>query len=121
MFILTTATRRIRELNKRIRAIQGGTSASKTVSILLDLIDRAQRDKIPTLTSIVSESFPHLRRGVMRDFLSILQEHRYFKDSLWDKTNSVYTFETGSQIEFFSVDQASKVRGPNVTTTTRAR
>lgn len=47
----------------------------------------------------------------MRDFLMILKEHRYFKDSRWDKTNSVYTFETGSQIEFFSVDQGNKVRG----------
>lgn len=111
MYSFTTATKRIRKLNKRIRVVQGGTSASKTVSILLDLIDRAQRDKTPTLTSIVSESFPHLRRGVMRDFLNIMQEHRYFKDALWDKTNSVYRFETGSQIEFFSVDQASKVRG----------
>lgn len=47
----------------------------------------------------------------MRDFLLIMQTHGYFKDAKWDKTNSVYTFETGSQIEFFSVDQPEKVRG----------
>lgn len=47
----------------------------------------------------------------MRDFLLIMQVHGYFKDAAWDKTNSVYTFETGSQIEFFSVDQPEKVRG----------
>lgn len=110
-YTATTATRRVLQLNKRIRAIQGGTSASKTVSILLVLINAAQSDKIPTLTSIVSESFPHLRRGVMRDFLLIMQTQGYFKDSRWDKTNSIYTFETGSQIEFFSVDQSEKVRG----------
>lgn len=107
----TTATRRVLHLNKRIRAIQGGTSASKTVSILLVLINAAQSDKTPTLTSIVSESFPHLRRGVMRDFILIMQVQGYFSDSRWDKTNSIYTFETGSQIEFFSVDQSEKVRG----------
>jgi hypothetical protein len=45
---LTTATERIRKVNKRIRVVQGGTSASKTVSIFLDFVDRAQRDKIPT-------------------------------------------------------------------------
>lgn len=111
LYGITTATKKISGLNKRIRAIQGGTSASKTVSILLYLITEAQRDTTPTLTSIVSESFPHLRRGVMRDFLNILQKHEYFKDAQWDKTNSVYTFETGSQIEFFSVDQSEKVRG----------
>lgn len=47
----------------------------------------------------------------MRDFLLIMQEHRYFKDSRWNKTDSTYTFETGSKIEFFSIDQPDKVRG----------
>lgn len=111
MFQSTTATKKITRLTKRLRVVQGGTSASKTVSILLYLIDRAQSDTTPTLTSIVAESFPHLRRGAMRDFLLILHAHNYFKDSRWDRTNSVYTFETGSTIEFFSVDQPEKVRG----------
>lgn len=71
----------------------------------------AQSDKVPTLTSIVSESFPHLRRGAMRDFLMIMMEHRYFKDARWNKSESTYTFETGSKIEFFSADQADKLRG----------
>lgn len=107
----TTATKKILKLSKRIRAIQGGTSASKTVSIILLLIDLAQSDKSAKIISIVSESFPHLRRGAMRDFVQIMKEHNYYKDSRWDKTNSTYTFETGSQIEFFSVDQSEKVRG----------
>jgi len=75
------------------------------------LIALAQSDVVKTLTSIVSESFPHLRRGAERDFLNIMKEHHYFKDKLWDKTNHTYTFETGSVIEFFSVDQPEKVRG----------
>lgn len=108
----TTATQKIKRMNKRIRAIAGGTSASKTISILLYLIARAQSDTIPTLTSVVSESFPHLRRGAMRDFLNIMQEHGYFNDDLWSKTEYTYTFETGSKLEFFSADQPSKVRGP---------
>ena len=98
-------------MKARIRIIQGGTSASKTVSIILILIAMAQSDKKKTLTSIVSESFPHLRRGAERDFLNIMKEHQYFKDNRWDRTNHIYTFETGSQIEFFSVDQSEKVRG----------
>lgn len=99
-------------MKKRIRAVQGGTSASKTVSIILYLIALAQSDKVPTLTSIVSESFPHLRRGAMRDFLTIMKEHKYYVDKRWDRTNFTYTFETGSVIEFFSADQPGKVRGP---------
>jgi phage terminase large subunit len=112
MFQLTTATKKISQLNKRIRAVQGGTSASKTISILLFLINAAQQDQTPTLTSIVSESFPHLKRGVMRDFLQVMEQHRYFKPERWNMTDFIYTFETGSKIEFFSADQPSKVRGP---------
>jgi phage terminase large subunit len=111
MYQITTATKRLAGLKKRIKAIQGGTSASKTVSIILLLIHKAQSDKIPTLTSVVSESFPHLRRGAMRDFTMIMESHHYFKNSDWDKTNSTYTFETGSKIEFFSADQWEKVKG----------
>lgn len=112
MYVATTATRRVLSLQKRIRAIQGGTSASKTISVLLLLIDLAQRDKTATVTSIVSESFPHLKRGAMKDFLSIMKEHEYYDDDRWNKTDSTYTFETGSKIEFFSADQPGKVRGP---------
>ena len=112
MYSATSATKRIGHLSKRIRAVQGGTSASKTVSIVLYLIHLAQSDTKPTLTSIVSESLPHLKRGAMRDFLLIMQEHEYFIDDRWNKSDLAYTFETGSKIEFFSVDQPGKVRGP---------
>lgn len=108
---ITTATKKIASLKKRLRFIQGGTSASKTVSILLYLIDRAQSDKSPTLTSIVSESIPHLKRGAIRDFKNIMIEHKYWKDANWNATDSIYTFETRSQIEFFSTDNPDKLRG----------
>lgn len=111
MYSATTATRKVRNLKKRIRAVQGGTSASKTISILLVLIDLAQRDTKATLTSVVSESIPHLKRGAMRDFKNILQAHHYWSDARWNATDSIYTFETGSQIEFFSSDNGDKLRG----------
>lgn len=111
MYRRTTATNRVIALKKRIRALQGGTSASKTISILLYLIDRAQSDDTPTLTSIVSESFPHLRRGAMRDFLKIMREHNYFREKRWNKSESMYEFESGSTIEFFSADDSKKLRG----------
>jgi phage terminase large subunit len=110
-FKSTTATQKILNLNKRIRVIAGGTSASKTISILLYLIDKAQSDKVTTLTSVVSESIPHLKRGAIRDFRNILESHGYWKDSNWNATDSIYTFETGSKIEFFSSDNGDKLRG----------
>ncbi len=98
-------------MKARIRAIPGGTSASKTISILLWLTNLAQCDKAPTLTSVVSESIPHLKRGAMRDFKNIMKEHKYWRDANWNATDSIYTFETGSQIEFFSTDNGDKLRG----------
>jgi phage terminase large subunit len=63
------------------------------------------------LTSIIAESTPHLKRGAIRDFKNIMQEHNYWQDSNWSATDSIYTFETGSKIEFFSADQPDKLRG----------
>lgn len=110
-YVKTTATDKIFTLRKRIRGVAGGTSASKTISILLWCIQYAQTHD-NELISVVSESFPHLKRGVIRDFLNILEGHGYFRDANWNKTDFVYTFETGSRIEFFSADQPGKVRGP---------
>lgn len=109
---ITTATKKVARLSKRLRVVQGGTSASKTISVLIYLIHRAQTDTTPTVTSVVSESFPHLKRGAIRDFLNILQAQKYYDDKLWNATDFTYTFETGSKIEFFSADQPGKVRGP---------
>jgi phage terminase large subunit len=112
MYQATTATHKLLKLKRRIKGVAGGTSAGKTISTLQILIDKAQSDTSPTLTSIVSESYPHLKRGAMRDFLNIMQAHNYYVEARWNKTDSIYTFETGSRIEFFSADQPSKVRGP---------
>jgi phage terminase large subunit len=111
MFTLTTGTKKILKLTKRIRGVAGGSSASKTISILLWLIDYAQSSQ-GQMISVVSETFPHLKRGAMRDFLNIMEQHHYFKNANWNKTDCMYEFPTHSIIEFFSADQAGKVRGP---------
>ncbi len=94
-----------------MRGISGGTSASKTISILIWLIGYSQTFK-NEVVSVVSETLPHLKRGAIRDFLNIMQEHGYYKDERWNRTDFIYTFETGTKLEFFSVDQSDKVRGP---------
>lgn len=107
----TTALTKISSLKRRLRVIQGGTSASKTFSIVSYLIHTAQAN--PGLTiSIVSESFPHLRLGAMRDFQTIMKAQRYWSDAAWSKTLFTYTFDNGTVIEFFSVDNAAKAHGP---------
>jgi len=111
LYQTTTALKKIAKLNKKIRAVQGGTSSSKTISILFVLIDEAQRDKVPTLTSVISESLPHLKRGALRDFKNIMKGHGYWKEANWHETDKTYVFETGSEIEFFPADDDSKLRG----------
>lgn len=88
----------------------GGTRSGKTFSVLQILVLAALNDKTPTLTSIVSETFPHLRRGAIRDFKAVLGEN--WEDDAWSKTESTYTFPSGSVIEFFSTDSPAKVHGP---------
>jgi len=110
-YTVTSATKKIARMNTRIRGIQGGSSAGKTIATLLYLIARAQTDTSPTLTSIVAESLPHLKRGAMRDFLNIMREHNYYIDDRWNRSDFTYEFETGSKIEFFGVEQPEKVKG----------
>ena len=106
----TIAFHRLKELQSRIRIVKGGTSASKTVSILCLLINYAIRNDGKEI-SVVSESVPHLRRGALKDFLAILKGLNRYKDSQYNKSTLKYIFTNGSYIEFFSTDQPDKLRG----------
>ena len=106
----TTALKKIRALKNRIKVIQGGSSAGKTIAILILLIDRCIKE--PGLeVSIVSESIPHLRRGCLKDTIKILKETNRFIPSNYNKTLLRYEFTNGSYIEFFSALDEGKLRG----------
>jgi len=107
--INTTAKRKIESLTQRKRVIQGGTSASKTFSILCVLIKQACKKK--TEISIVGETVPHLRRGAIRDFIKIMIAKGIFVPARWNKTLLTYQFANRSSIEFFSADQEARLRG----------
>ena len=110
MFQRTTAINKILALKKRIKIVQGGTSAGKTYGILPILIDKACKQP-NTEISVVSESIPHLRRGALRDFLKIMKSINRYVDDRYNKTLLKYEFANGSFIEFFSADDSSKLRG----------
>ncbi len=110
MFKRTTATNKVLALKRRIKIIQGGTSASKTYSILAVLINKAVT--IPSLEiSVVAETIPHLRRGALKDFIKILKWTNRFNENQFNKSLLTYEFKNGSVIEFFSADDSSKLRG----------
>jgi phage terminase large subunit len=110
MLIQTTAQRKIAKLKKRLRIVQGGTSSSKTFSIIPLLIQYAMQHPKQEI-SVVSESIPHLKRGAIRDFVKIMQWTELWNSNLFNKSNLTYHFENGSFIEFFSADHPDKLRG----------
>lgn len=90
---------------------KGGTRSTKTYSTLQFLFLLIPKvDKAGDITSVVSESFPHLKKGAIRDFENIVG-HPLKGDPHWNETEHTWTFENGAKIEFFSVDNASKVHG----------
>ena len=100
------------ERSPRIISQRGGTRSGKTFSTLQFLwllIPRA--DKAGDVTSVVSESLPHLKRGAIRDFESIVGKPLKMCDE-WNQTELTWTFPNGAKLEFFSVDNPGKVQGP---------
>lgn len=110
MLIRTTAIRKILRLRNRIKIIQGGTSAGKTFGILPILISKAAKRPLMEI-SVVAESIPHLRRGALKDFLSMMKSGFRYVDKRYNKSLLRYDFDNGSYIEFFSADDSSKLRG----------
>ena len=106
----TTAQTKIARLKKRVRIVRGGTSSSKTFSIIPMLITYAVKTPRCEI-SVVAESIPHLRRGAIRDFLKIMEMVGMFVPDKWNKSSLTYTFGNDSFIEFFSADQPDKLRG----------
>jgi phage terminase large subunit len=101
MFSVTTAVKKIRAVKARKKIIQGGSSAGKTIAILIILIDKCIKE--PGLeVSVISESIPHLKKGAMKDFLKIMDQTGRFNRSNWNATDRKYTFSNGSYMEFFS-------------------
>lgn len=102
----TTAYYKIKALDKRIRVLQGGTSAGKTIATLIQLIEYATANKGKLIT-IAAANYPHLRRGAMRDFKNILDENNlwnYYKIE-HNKSDSTFTFYNGSTIEFVALNE----------------
>ena len=106
----TKALNKLLKLDKRIKVVKGGTSAGKTICILLILIDYAIRNEGREI-SVVSESVPHLKRGAFKDFCQLLKGINRYKDTQLNKSALKYTFTNGSYIEFFSTDNPDKLRG----------
>lgn len=99
-------------LHPRYISNDGGTRSTKTYSTLQFLHLLIPRvDKAGDITSVVSETLPHLKKGAIRDFENIIG-HSLKDDKNWNATDRVYTYPNGAKLEFFSADSPGKVHGP---------
>jgi phage terminase large subunit len=90
---------------------QGGTSSGKTVCILQVLAIRAIQEPDSIIT-VVGQDIPNLKRGALRDFqLYVLNDPIIAEQvSSYNKSERIYTFKSGSIIEFESYDNEQDAR-----------
>ena len=95
---------------KRFIINEGGSRSSKTYSLCQLIILHAIQNPKQTI-SVVRKTFPSLRATVYRDFVEVLQSMNQYSKQQHNKSEHIYTFDNGSMIEFFSVDDEMKIRG----------
>ena len=90
---------------------EGGSRSSKSYSIVQLLITIAlSTPKIRI--SLVSHSLPHVKRGIYRDFKSIMEQWSIWDENDFKYTDFIYTFKNGSYIELFGLEDPDKAKGP---------
>lgn len=90
---------------------KGGARSSKTWSILQLLYIIALKSKRPRVISVVSESMPHLKRGCIRDFESMLKADGLWRENAWNATDKIYHVHN-SELEFIGAETPDKLIGP---------
>lgn len=100
-------------VNPRIRGIasKGGTRSSKTWSTLQLLHLLCINSEKPLVISCVAATLPMVKRGMLRDYKQMLLAENEWDENAFNKSECTYTYTNGCMIEFFGVDNASKVHG----------
>lgn len=88
---------------------QGGSSSSKTFSILQLLTIIALGRKL--VIDIASESVPHLKRGVLRDLPIVFEQLGLNFELMLNRSDNFITFSNGSKINLIALDNPGKARG----------
>lgn len=98
----------------RVIANKGGTRSGKTYSLVSLFVAVATSSTKKRTIDIVSESLPHLKRGALNDIVDILDNEGLTEgvDYEYNRTDLIFTFNTGTKIRYFSADDWGKVKGP---------
>ena len=101
-------------VDPRIRGVasKGGTRSGKTWATLQMLHLLCSNSEKPLIVSCVAATLPMVKRGMQRDFKQMLASEGVWDENAFNKSEGCYTYPNGCMIEFFGVDNASKVHGP---------
>ena len=101
-------------VDPRIRGVasKGGTRSGKTWATLQMLHLLCTSSEKPLIVSCVAATLPMVKRGMQRDFKQMLATEGVWDENAFNKSEGCYTYPNGCMIEFFGVDNASKVHGP---------
>ena len=101
-------------VDPRIRGVasKGGTRSGKTWATLQMLHLLCSNSEKPIIVSCVAATLPMVKRGMQRDFKQMLATEGVWDENAFNKSEGCYTYPNGCMIEFFGVDNASKVHGP---------
>lgn len=97
--------------DKKFRYIvnQGGTSSSKTFSILQLLTAIAFKHK--KQIDIVGLSVPHLKTGVLNDIPKVFEQYGFNFDLGFNHSDKFYKFPSGGVLNFLAFDNLGKAHG----------
>lgn len=95
--------------DKRFILNVGGSRSGKTWAILQYILIYCLKNKDKVVT-IARKTFPALRLGAYREFITILKSLDVYKEANHNKTNNFYNLN-GNTIQFISLDQSIKLRG----------
>lgn len=91
---------------------QGGTSSGKTFGVLYALLTYLLYDRKDDQlkVSVISENVPHLKRGALRDFETIIGGLGLTTQIKYNRSDKTFKLPSGTIIEFFAVDNEEKAK-----------
>jgi phage terminase large subunit len=106
----STVFTRIRKSDKRIIVNEGSSRSTKTVSICQYLIMKALESKIKITGARAKLTWA--KATMVHDFLWVLEDHfKIYNPNSWNKTDSIYYFDNGSEFSFIGLDESQKLHG----------
>jgi phage terminase large subunit len=107
-FQMTTAVKKMLQLKKPIKVIQGATYSGKTYGIIPIFVDKCIAKK--RKATIVAETRPAVKEGCVDLFKDFMVEEGRWRDEAWNESSLTYKFLNGSKLQFKSYDTVGKAK-----------